>query len=74
MSNQITAVAGDSVTRIFVSFRKTALALTAILIGFSYWRTRNGFLKHAFLTNTTLMVGGFIFAGYQLAGYFVFPQ
>src|SRR3989442_386941 len=36
------------------------LALTGVLIGLSYWRTRPGFLQHAFLTNTVLMVGGFI--------------
>jgi HupE/UreJ protein len=47
------------------------LALTAILIGLSYWRTRPGFLRHAFLTNTALMVGGFMLVGYQLTGYFV---
>jgi hypothetical protein len=47
------------------------LALTAVLIALSYWRTREGFLRHAFLTNTLLMTGGFILTGYQLAGYFV---
>lgn len=46
------------------------LALTAILIGISIWRTRPGFLRHAFATNTALMVGGFILMGYQLTGYF----
>jgi hypothetical protein len=47
------------------------LALTAVLIGLTYWRTRIGFLKHAFVTNTFLMAGGFILVGYQLTGYFV---
>src|SRR3989454_5757770 len=47
------------------------LALTAVLIGLSVWRTPRGFLQHAFLTNTVLMVGGFILVGYQLTGYFV---
>jgi hypothetical protein len=47
------------------------LALTAVLIALSYWRTRDGFLRHAFLTNTALMTGGFILTGYQLAGYFM---
>jgi HupE / UreJ protein len=47
------------------------LALTAVLIGLSYWRTRSGFLRHAFLTNTLLMVGGFVLVGYQLTGYWV---
>src|ERR1051326_4985749 len=31
------------------------LALTAVLIALSYWRTRKGFLQHAFATNTLLM-------------------
>lgn len=47
------------------------LALTAILIGLTYWRTRRGFLAHAFATNTALMAGGFILMGYQLTGYLV---
>jgi hypothetical protein len=47
------------------------LALTAVLIGLSYWRTRDGFLRHAFVTNTALMTGGFILTGYQIAGYFL---
>src|SRR3989454_12338076 len=47
------------------------LALTAVLIALSYWRTRGGFLRHAFVTNTALMAGGFILIGYQLAGYFI---
>jgi hypothetical protein len=45
------------------------LALTAILIVLSYWRTRDSFLKHALVTNTWLMVGGFVLIGYQLTGY-----
>ena len=47
------------------------LALTAILIGLTYWRTKRGFLSHAFATNTALMAGGFILMGYQLTGYFI---
>src|SRR5262245_50562288 len=47
------------------------LALTAVLIALSYWRTRGGFLRHAFVTNTALMTGGFILAGFQLGGYFL---
>src|SRR5215471_5814220 len=47
------------------------LALTAVFIGLSYWRTRAGFLRHAFATNTLLMMGGFILVGYQLTGYMV---
>jgi hypothetical protein len=47
------------------------LALTAVFIGLSYWRTRPGFLRHAFATNTLLMTGGFILVGYQLTGFMV---
>jgi hypothetical protein len=46
-------------------------ALTAILIGLTYWRTHRGFLTHAFATNTALMAGGFILMGNQLTGYLV---
>jgi len=47
------------------------LALTAILIGLTYWRAKPGFLAHAFATNTVLMTGGFMLMGYQLTGYFL---
>jgi hypothetical protein len=47
------------------------LALTAVLIVLSIWRTRPGFLQHAFATNTVLMSAGFILMGYQVAGYLV---
>jgi hypothetical protein len=47
------------------------LALTAILIGLSYWRTRSGFMRHAFATNAMVMGGGFLLVGYQLSGYFL---
>jgi hypothetical protein len=45
------------------------LALTAVLIVLSMWRTRPGFLQHAFVTNTVLMTVGFLLVGYQIAGY-----
>jgi hypothetical protein len=47
------------------------LALTAILVGLTYWRTKRGFLSHAFATNTALMAGGFVLMGYQLTGYLI---
>jgi hypothetical protein len=47
------------------------LALTAVLIGITYWRSRQGFLAHAFAANTVLMAGGFLLIGYQLTGYFL---
>ena len=45
------------------------LALMGVLIGLSFWRTRDGFLKHAFLTNALLMAGGFTLMGYQIVGF-----
>ncbi len=48
-----------------------ALALTAVLILLSWWRTRAGFARHAFATSAALMAVGFILVGYQLAGYFI---
>jgi len=47
------------------------LALTAVLIALSYWRTRSGFLRHAFATNAVVMGCGFLLVGYQLSGYWV---
>ena len=47
------------------------LALTFILIALSYWRTRPGFMRHAFATNAMVMTGGFLLIGYQLSGYFL---
>jgi hypothetical protein len=47
------------------------LALAAVLIGLSYWRTRPGYLQHAYVTNAVLMTAGFLLVGYQLTGYFV---
>jgi hypothetical protein len=47
------------------------LALTGILIGLTYWRTRSGFFRHAFATNALVMACGFLLMGYQLSGYFL---
>jgi hypothetical protein len=47
------------------------LALTAVLIVLSFWRTRSGFLRHAFAANTGLMGVGFVLTGYQVAGYYL---
>ena len=47
------------------------LALLGVLAAFTYWRTRPGFLRYAFATNTILMAGGFALLGYQLVGYAV---
>jgi hypothetical protein len=45
------------------------LALTAVLIALTYWRTRPAFLRHAFATNAIVMASGFLLVGYQLSGY-----
>jgi hypothetical protein len=45
------------------------LALSAILIGLGYWRTRAGFTRHAFAANAVVMACGFLLVGYQLSGY-----
>jgi hypothetical protein len=45
------------------------LALGAILIGLTYWRTTRGFIRHAFATNAVVMACGFLLVGYQLSGY-----
>jgi len=50
------------------------LALTAVLIGLGYWRTRTGYMRHAYVTNAVLMMAGFVFMGYQMTGYFVAPR
>ena len=47
------------------------LALTGVLIALSYWRTRSGFMPHAFATNAVVMACGFLLVGYQLSGYFL---
>ena len=47
------------------------VALTFVLLVLSYWRTRSGFMRHAFLTNGVLMACGFLLVGYQLSGYFL---
>ena len=49
------------------------LALSTVFILLSLWRTNSSYLKHAFLTNTALMSGGFLLAGYQLSAYFLLP-
>jgi hypothetical protein len=47
------------------------LALSAVLIALSIWRTRPGFLRHAFATNAVLMTIGFLLTGYQIAGFYL---
>ena len=49
------------------------LALSAIYIALSVWRHRDSYLRHAFITNSVLMGGGFILTGLQLSGFFSPP-
>lgn len=46
------------------------LALGGIVILLDFWRRHPSYLKHAMLTNTALMAGGFMLVGLQLTGYF----
>jgi hypothetical protein len=45
------------------------LSLSAILIALGYWRTRSGFVRHAFTFNATVTMCGFLLVGDQLSGY-----
>ena len=47
------------------------LALTAILISLSYWRSNPSYRRHAYASNAVLMAAGFVLMGNQLTGYFV---
>jgi hypothetical protein len=42
-----------------------------VLLVLGYWRTRPGFLRHAFATNAVLMACGLLLVGYQVSGYFL---
>jgi hypothetical protein len=47
------------------------LALSAVFIALSVWRSSSSYLRHAFATNTALMTGGFLLAGFQMSAYFL---
>lgn len=47
------------------------LALSAILIAMTYWRSAPSFTRYAAAANVLLMVAGFILVGYQLTGYVI---
>ena len=46
------------------------IALAMILIVMSFWRKTDGFFRHAYTANVTMMSAGFLLIGYQLTGYF----
>ena len=47
------------------------IALSAILLAMSVWRTTPSFGRSVVVTNTLLMCAGLILVGFQLCGYFV---
>lgn len=49
------------------------LALSAVFIGLSVWRSSASYLRNAFVTNTVLMTGGFLLAGYQFSAFLLQP-
>jgi hypothetical protein len=49
------------------------LALSAVFIALSVWRTSASYLRNAFVTNTVLMTGGFLLTGFQLSAYLLQP-
>ena len=49
------------------------LALSAVFIVLSVWRSNASYLRHAFVTNTALMTGGFLLAGYQMSAFLLAP-
>ena len=49
------------------------LALSAVFLILSVWRTSSSYLRHSFITNTALMTGGFLLAGFQFSAYLFQP-
>lgn len=49
------------------------LALSAVFLLLSVWRTSSSYLRLSFMTNTALMTGGFLLAGYQFSAYLMQP-
>ena len=47
------------------------LALSAILVFMTHWRTTMSFMRHAYTANVAIMCAGFVLIGYQLAGYYM---
>ncbi|MXY90169.1 MAG: HupE/UreJ family protein [Gammaproteobacteria bacterium] len=49
------------------------LALSLVYIGLSVWRTRDSYLRNAFVTNTVLLGSGFLLTAYQLSAFVYLP-
>jgi hypothetical protein len=45
------------------------LALTLVLLALTFWRRSESYTRYAFAANAALMSGGFLLAGYQIAGF-----
>jgi hypothetical protein len=70
------ALASEGLVANIVSFNVgveigQVLALSAILIGFTYWRAHSGFTRHALAFNGIVMSSGLLLVGYQMSGYFL---
>ena len=49
------------------------LALSAVFLLLSVWRTSSSYLRLSFVTNTALMTGGFLLAGFQASAFLLQP-
>ena len=49
------------------------LALSAVFLLLSVWRTSPSYLRNSFITNSALMAGGFLLAGFQISAYLFQP-
>ena len=49
------------------------LALSLVYIGLSVWRTRDSYLRNAFVTNSVLLGSGFLLTAYQLGAIIYLP-
>ena len=49
------------------------LALSAVFLLLSVWRTSPSYLRNSFITNSALMTGGFLLAGFQISAYLFQP-
>ncbi|MDE0507207.1 MAG: HupE/UreJ family protein [Gammaproteobacteria bacterium] len=49
------------------------LALSLVYIGLSVWRTRDSYLRNAFVTNSVLLGSGFLLTAYQLSAFVYLP-
>jgi hypothetical protein len=50
------------------------LALTLVLLALTFWRRSESYTRYAFAANAVLMSGGFLLAGYQIAGFLLVPR